>query len=155
MTTTHLVLIGLGAALIAGLLLYNFLQERRFRKQADRMFAHKRGDILLGDSEPPADLADGRIEPRIHLHGAEDTADTTDISSAVVQSLENLPQSPGASAMEEPPAPAARSEAPASRAPAAVDRMLNAYAEQKASDWQARVEEPDDAPVATPPASRW
>jgi FtsZ-interacting cell division protein ZipA len=107
MTTTHYVLIGLGAALIAGLLLYNFLQERRFRKQADRMFAHKRGDILLGDTDIHAGMEDGRIEPRLQLSGEEEGGASPsddgrhDVGGAVVQSLESLP-STASGALEEP-----------------------------------------------------
>lgn len=104
MTNTHYLLIGLGAALIAGLLLYNFFQERRFRKDADRMFSHSRGDVLLGDSEPGEGLHDGRIEPRLNLHA--DDADSgsgpetgSSFLGTVVHSLDRLP------AMEMPPEP--------------------------------------------------
>jgi hypothetical protein len=89
MTTTHYLLIGLGVALVAGLLLYNYFQERRFRKQADRMFSHGRGDVLLGDTDLGDELHDGRIEPRIDLEA--DGAGMAPMAGAVVQSLDRLP----------------------------------------------------------------
>lgn len=138
MTTTHYVLIGLGAALIGGLLIYNFLQERRFRRQADRMFATRRGDVLLGDSE----LRDGRVEPHIHLPGEEaEAASGPDISGAVVQSLERLPPSelPPLTELAKPaPAPEpARATAPGQLPPGEARPVLRPHAQADAEESRA------------------
>jgi FtsZ-interacting cell division protein ZipA len=50
MTTLQIVLAIVGVTLIAIIVIYNVLQERKFRKDADRMFSHKREDIMLGES---------------------------------------------------------------------------------------------------------
>ena len=50
MTTLQIVLAIVGVSLIAIIVIYNVLQERKFRKEADRMFSHKREDIMLGES---------------------------------------------------------------------------------------------------------
>lgn len=49
-TPLQLVLAGVAVVLVVGIVLYNMYQERRFRKEADRMFSHHREDILLGDA---------------------------------------------------------------------------------------------------------
>ncbi len=50
MTTLQIVLAIVGVSLIAIIVLYNILQERKFRKEADRMFSHNREDIMLGEA---------------------------------------------------------------------------------------------------------
>lgn len=50
MTTLQIVLAIVGVSLIAIIVLYNVLQERKFRKEADRMFSHKRDDVMLGEA---------------------------------------------------------------------------------------------------------
>lgn len=152
MTTTHYVLIGLGAILIAGLLLYNFLQERRFRKQADRMFTHKRGDILLGDSELHTGLEDGRIEPRIGLHGADEARDEPDVGGAVVQSIESLPKSSAALSVDDSSIPEADLPPAPTPAPAAVDRMLAAYSDQPPVAGNSDVREEVPPPIPPSPS---
>jgi FtsZ-interacting cell division protein ZipA len=65
MTTLQIVLAIVGVSLIAIIVLYNVLQERKFRKEADRMFSHKREDIMLGESvltEASRRRGDSRIQ---------------------------------------------------------------------------------------------
>lgn len=50
MTTFQIILAAAGVLLIVAVLIYNIIQERRFRKQADQMFNYKQEDILLGES---------------------------------------------------------------------------------------------------------
>lgn len=50
MTTLQIVLAIVGVSLIAIIVIYNLLQERRFRKEAEKMFSHKRDDVMLGES---------------------------------------------------------------------------------------------------------
>ena len=50
MTTLQIVLAIVGISLIAVIVIYNVLQERKFRKEADRMFTQRRDDIMLGES---------------------------------------------------------------------------------------------------------
>jgi FtsZ-interacting cell division protein ZipA len=78
-TSLQYSLIALGVGLVAAMFLYNMLQERRSRKQAERIFGlhqkdtAQRQDPVLPDEvslrnvEPPDYLAETRIEPHIHL----------------------------------------------------------------------------------------
>lgn len=50
MTTLQIVLAIVGVVLIGAIVVYNLVQERRFRKEAERMFSHRREDIMLGES---------------------------------------------------------------------------------------------------------
>ena len=71
MTSLHYILIGIGVALVVLLAIYNHFQERRFRKQADRIFSQRRDDVPLGASlgETPfaESMPDTRIEPTFKL----------------------------------------------------------------------------------------
>jgi len=66
MTTTHVLLLVLAVLLVGGIWLYNSLQERRFRRQAERMFSQHReqaGDPVL---DPDAVFAvPDRAEPAL------------------------------------------------------------------------------------------
>jgi FtsZ-interacting cell division protein ZipA len=64
MTTLQIVLAIVGVVLIGAIVLYNLIQERRFRKEADRMFSHRRDDIMLGESVR-SDMGEDSIKPRI------------------------------------------------------------------------------------------
>lgn len=65
MTTLQIVLAIVGIGLIAAIVIYNLVQERRFRKEADRLFSHKRDDIMLGEAvrtEPSRRQGETRIQ---------------------------------------------------------------------------------------------
>lgn len=64
MTTLQIVLAIVGVVLIGAIVVYNLMQERRFRKEAERMFSHRREDIMLGESvrsEPGGEATHARI----------------------------------------------------------------------------------------------
>lgn len=68
MTNLHYLLIGLAVLLVAGVMLYNHLQERRLRKQIDGMFQNNLADTYaeLGSSLPrpaPSAEIDAAVEP--------------------------------------------------------------------------------------------
>jgi hypothetical protein len=61
-------LIGLGAALVLGLLIYNFLQERRARRHAQEVFRSTHRDVLLDEALPEEAIAPaplGRMQPHV------------------------------------------------------------------------------------------
>jgi FtsZ-interacting cell division protein ZipA len=70
MTTLQIVLAIVGVVLIGAIVLYNLIQERRFRKEAERMFSHRRDDIMLGESVR-AGGGDADIKPRISFGDEE------------------------------------------------------------------------------------
>lgn len=145
MTTTHYVLIGLGAVLIAGLLLYNYLQERRFRKQADRMFTHRHGDVLLGDSDLHEGLHDGRIEPRIQAQPDDAGLGQAfgEVDTGLVQSLQSLPAEEALFPVE--PGPPAAPASPQRQAESSISVAYGAPADLPGQ------EQAPDAAMATPP----
>lgn len=69
MTTLHYLLIGVAVLLVAGVMLYNFLQERRMRKQIDGMFergleAGGRATLPAAEAAPGAE-ADAARAPEV------------------------------------------------------------------------------------------
>lgn len=67
MTSLHYTLIALGLGLIGAVILYNFFQERRSRKLAERIFQLRDEDVSLSDLPVHEPLPETRIEPRIQL----------------------------------------------------------------------------------------
>jgi len=63
MTSLQLILFAAGAALVAGVLVYNWMQERRIRRQIDEAFrrSERRGEVQHSDGAS----AQGRIEPTL------------------------------------------------------------------------------------------
>lgn len=74
MTTLQIVLAIVGVVLIGSIVLYNIVQERRFRKESERMFSHKRDDIMLGEAVR-TEATQRRGDPRIQLTGDDAPAD--------------------------------------------------------------------------------
>ena len=80
MSSLHFTLIGLGVGLVAAMVLYNLYQERRSRRQAERLFGLDRSARGEDDSpgltrvRPPGHLPESRIEPRIPLTDEQDEA---------------------------------------------------------------------------------
>lgn len=74
MTTLQIVLAIVGVTLIALIVIYNLLQERRFRKEAEKMFSHRRDDVMLGEAVR-TEASRRRTETRIQLTGEAGQAD--------------------------------------------------------------------------------
>lgn len=70
MTTLQIVLAIVGIGMIGAIVIYNLVQERRFRKEADRLFSHKRDDIMLGEAVR-TESSRRQGETRIQLTGQE------------------------------------------------------------------------------------
>jgi FtsZ-interacting cell division protein ZipA len=62
MTSLQLVLFAAGGVLVAGVLVYNWVQERRIRRQIDEAF---RRSERSGNAQPPDRTAQERIEPTL------------------------------------------------------------------------------------------
>jgi hypothetical protein len=76
MTDLQLGLLVIGAAVVAGVLVYNRLQERAVRREAQRSFGSAHADVLAAEPaarrEPtlaPVDEGDARIDYRIEVRG--------------------------------------------------------------------------------------
>ncbi len=88
MTTFQIVLAIVGVALIAIIIIYNLMQERRFRKEAEKMFSHKREDVMLGEAVH-TDPSNRRSETQIHL--TDDTAPAPEVKHVVDEADAPLP----------------------------------------------------------------
>lgn len=91
MTTLHIVLAIVGVVLIAAIVIYNVWQERRFRREADKMFTQRRDDVMLGESVS-GETGGRRGEPRIQLDSgsAEPPAPPPQPEPAPVSMLEAI-----------------------------------------------------------------
>lgn len=68
MSDLHLSLLAVGVVVIAAVVVYNWLQERKFRKMAQERFQAPRQDVLMEEAREPLTrdtLDDIRVEPRI------------------------------------------------------------------------------------------
>lgn len=65
MSDLQIGLLVIGAAVVAAVLLFNWIQERRFRKQADAAFQAPVGDALMQSAAGPRDIHK-RVEPALH-----------------------------------------------------------------------------------------
>jgi FtsZ-interacting cell division protein ZipA len=88
MTTLQIVLAIVGVVLIAVIVIYNLLQERRFRKEAEKMFSHKREDVMLGESVS-SESNNQQVEPGIRL--SEESYSSVDANLAVDEADTPLP----------------------------------------------------------------
>lgn len=88
MTTFQIVLAIVGVALIAIIVIYNLMQERRFRKEAEKMFSHKREDVMLGEAVH-SDPSNRRTETQIHL--TDNTAPAPEVKHVVDEADAPLP----------------------------------------------------------------
>jgi FtsZ-interacting cell division protein ZipA len=151
MTTLQIVLAIVGVVLIGAIVVYNLVQERRFRKEADRMFSHHREDIMLGESVR-ADIGGEGIKPRISFSEEEATAPevTHALQEAEADYLPlNLERVVPATSVSEPATMPEPKEGP-------VQERGHQKADQQAEEPPARQEskESEAAPAATPAAGR-
>jgi len=93
MTTLQIVLAIVGVVLIAVIVIYNLLQERRFRKEAEKMFSHKREDVMLGESVR-TESSKRRTETRIQLtdetSAAPEVQHAVDVADAPLPSMDTM-----------------------------------------------------------------
>jgi FtsZ-interacting cell division protein ZipA len=137
MTTLQIVLAIVGIVLIAIIVIYNLLQERRFRKEAEKMFSHKREDVMLGESvrgessnrrgETHIQLTDdASAEPEVKhvVDGADAPLPTMDTlrrpdSGSILSSLEPIDASPGLPPLASVPSRKVAASTPQENPPAA------------------------------------
>jgi FtsZ-interacting cell division protein ZipA len=64
MSDLQIGLLAIGAVIVAAVLLFNWIQERRFRKQAEAAFQAPTGDVLMQDGVVPRE-PHNRVEPAL------------------------------------------------------------------------------------------
>lgn len=109
MSDLQIGLLLIGVVIVAGVLLFNWLQERRFRKQADAAFQTPLGDALMQPGAVPRDTYK-RIEPALQ-EPVFDVAQVSDVAEVNEPHLAvdlDRPQLEPTPAPVEATAPAAR-----------------------------------------------
>ena len=134
MSDLQIGLLVVGVAVVAAVLVFNWIQERRFRKQADAAFQAPMADALMQPAAAPRD-AHERVEPGLR----EPAFDASEPGVPVDPSMRAAPSmqadaSPAARA-EPAVAPAVpRTPAPSAAAPAAAYDELIEYRARIGSD---------------------
>src|SRR3954468_23909721 len=80
MSDLQTALFGIGALVVAGVIAFNWWQERQFRRRAELAFEHEHDDVLMPPSGVVDDDASARIEPRL------ETSPAMPVAAAPVQS---------------------------------------------------------------------
>ena len=108
MSDLQIGLLVIGAVIVAAVLLFNWVQERRFRKQADAAFQAPLGDALMQPGAAPRETH-MRVEPALH----EPVIEAGELDEAAEPYLQIEPARPPAShASLEDAAPALRTASP-------------------------------------------
>jgi hypothetical protein len=125
MSDLQIGLLLIGAAIVVSVLLYNWLQERRFRRQADAAFQTPMADVLMEPGPAPRE-AHQRVEPalRAPVFDAGTANELAEVIEPHLQVAPDLPladegwtapqAAPGSPAPSAQARPAASSEFPAS-----------------------------------------
>ena len=136
MSDLQIGLLIVGVAVVAAVLVFNWIQERRFRKQANAAFQVPVADVLMQDAAAPHAIHD-RIEPALQepvLNGdGEDGVDTAlvHLDTGLPDSAEAVAPVDVAPAPRSAPAPAVERR-PASPAPVAVPAPYDELIEYRA-----------------------
>lgn len=117
MSDLQIGLLLIGAVVVAAVLLFNWIQERRFRKQADAAFQTPVGDALMDPGAAPQE-AYKRIEPALQApaYDLARESDAAEIGEPHFSAEAAAPQAEAASVPVDEPVPVART-VPASTAP--------------------------------------
>ena len=109
MSDLQIGLLLIGVVIVAGVLLFNWLQERRFRKQADAAFQTPLGDALMQPGAVPRDTYK-RIEPALQepIFDAARVSDVAEVNEPHLAVDMDRPQLEPTPAPVEATAPAAR-----------------------------------------------
>ncbi len=127
MSDLQIGLLGIGVAIVVGVVLFNWVQERRFRRQANAAFQAPVADALMQPAAVPRDALE-RVEPGLHEAAIEaGTADAdedvrVDLSGRAVQAVQ-AESRPVAEASPPAPTMVPRGNPPPA-APAPYDELI-------------------------------
>ncbi|HWR78490.1 MAG TPA: cell division protein ZipA C-terminal FtsZ-binding domain-containing protein [Thiobacillus sp.] len=141
MSDLQIGLLVIGVAIVAAVLLFNWIQERRFRKQADAAFQAPVGDALMQPGAVPRETRPNRVEPALResVFGASGLNDVAKAHEPNLQSDTGLspadaPLAPledtaadqrAAPSIPAPPAPTQpRAGTPVAAPPAPYDELI-------------------------------
>lgn len=100
MSDLQIWLLVIGAAVVAAVLLFNLMQERRFRKQADAAFQTPMNDALMEPDAAPREIHN-RIEPALRTPMFDAGGDPAD-QDVTELNAQRLHAEPGTSRMDSP-----------------------------------------------------
>jgi FtsZ-interacting cell division protein ZipA len=131
MSELQVSLIAIGFVVVMGVIFFNWLQQRRYRRHAEQAFGQKHEDVLLRTTTP---LEEGRVEPQL---GMGETSHEVDAEPKLSKPVEAAPETPeqlltpaapleGASLPVEKPVPAL-----AAVFDGTVDYVVNISSEKK------------------------
>lgn len=102
MSDLQIGLLLIGVAIVVGVLLFNWAQERRFRKQADAAFQAPMADVLMQPGAAPRDMHK-RVEPALR-EPVFDAGGVNEVTAADVldSSVEGVPEQMEAPSWDEP-----------------------------------------------------
>jgi FtsZ-interacting cell division protein ZipA len=131
MSELQVSLIAIGLVVVMGVIFFNWLQQRRYRRHAEQAFGQKHEDVLLRTTTP---LEEGRVEPQLGMGEASHEVDAEPKLSEPVEAAPETPEQPLT-----PAAPLARPSLPVEKpAPVltavfdgTVDYVVNISSEKK------------------------
>lgn len=140
MTTLQIVLAIVGVVLIGAIVVYNLVQERRFRREAERMFSHRREDIMLGESVRPEP---GGVDIRSRISLGDEHPASPEVAHAVEAAEADYPP------IDLPPPPLAGSSVEPEQSAPAPARAEGFWTRE--SDAAAEEAGPASAAAVVPP----
>jgi FtsZ-interacting cell division protein ZipA len=101
MSELQVSLIAIGFVVVIGVIFFNWLQQRRYRRHAEQAFGQKHEDVLLRTTTP---LEEGRIEPQL---GTGEVPHEVEAEPKLGEAVEDVPEIPEqltiATPLERPP----------------------------------------------------
>ncbi|HEX7971187.1 MAG TPA: cell division protein ZipA C-terminal FtsZ-binding domain-containing protein [Thiobacillus sp.] len=126
MSDLQIGLVVIGVAIVAAVLLFNWIQERRFRRQADAAFQSPMGDALMQPGAVPRETRH-RVEPALR-EPTFDPADANETDAPEMHSESPVDAAPVPPAdVSAPPPPAATprpAHPPVATSPAPYDELI-------------------------------
>src|SRR5512143_350239 len=126
MSDLQIGLLIVGVAVVAAVLVFNWIQERRFRKQANAAFQVPVADVLMQDAAALRETYE-RVEPSLHEQALDAGAPPVHLDTGLPDSAEAVAPVDLAPAPRSAPAPAAErrpASSPPVAAPAPYDELI-------------------------------
>ena len=130
MSDLQIGLLVIGAVVVTGVLLYNWIQERRFKKQADAAFQTPMADVLMQPDAAPTEKR-MRVEPALREpdHDTDMQGDVAGVIEPRMQVEPELPPNEGSPATQAAPAGSAPLASAPSRAAGFFELPASPYDE--------------------------
>lgn len=88
MSDLQISLLVIGGFMIAGVYLFNWWQERQFRRRTEHAFSREHDDVLLQDAPTQVAAPDQRVEPKMHIQPAAAAAARPNVGTSVAAMID-------------------------------------------------------------------